>query len=151
MTNKTAFKYIGISIVFTLAATICLLIVNYADLPEQIPVHYNHKGEVDNYGPKNFLWILPILASLMCYGIMKSHKWLPKLNPKITDNELYVLSWGSYLLSFLLAISFSYITIKTIIIAKNGSGNLGAWFLPVFAIGMIVFPLLPLFWQRRKR
>lgn len=150
MSNKKAVRSVRITSILILVATFCLLAANYADLPEQIPVHFNHKGEVDNYGPKNFLWILPVLASLLCFGIMKSSRWIPKLNPKISENELFVITWSSQLLSLLIALSFSYITLQTIYIAKEGSGNLGVWFLPVFGIGMIVVPLLPLFWIKWK-
>ncbi|MCE2612612.1 DUF1648 domain-containing protein [Flavobacteriaceae bacterium D16] len=138
------------TILFLLAAFF-ILALNYSDLPEQIPVHYNGEGEIDKYGPKINLWVVPILASLICFGIVKSNKWIPKMNPKIVERELFVINWGSRILSLLIAFSFSYITIQTVNIARKGSGSLGTWFLPVAAICMIIMPFLPLIWFKKKR
>ena len=42
-----------------------LTIYFYPHLPETIPVHFNFKGEIDDYGHKKTLWILPIIATLL--------------------------------------------------------------------------------------
>lgn len=38
-----------------------LVAANYTSLPDSIPMHFNARGEVDDYGPKLLLWILPAL------------------------------------------------------------------------------------------
>jgi uncharacterized membrane protein len=34
---------------------------NYGALPDSIPIHFNGRGEVDGYGSKLMLWILPVI------------------------------------------------------------------------------------------
>lgn len=45
-----------------------MLIINYPKLPDIIPIHYNAAGEVDNFGHKISLFILPIIASVVFIG-----------------------------------------------------------------------------------
>ena len=40
-------------------------LVNYLDLPETIPTHFNAKGEADDFGHKATVWILPAIATFL--------------------------------------------------------------------------------------
>lgn len=48
-------------------------------LPEQVPLHYNLKGEVDRYGDKSELVMIPILLPLLIYVIFLA---VPYIDPK---------------------------------------------------------------------
>lgn len=48
-------------------------------LPEQVPLHYNLKGEVDRYGDKLELIMIPILLPLLIYLIFLA---VPYIDPK---------------------------------------------------------------------
>ena len=48
-------------------------------LPEQVPLHYNLKGEVDRYGDKSELIMIPILLPLLIYVIFLA---VPYIDPK---------------------------------------------------------------------
>lgn len=48
-------------------------------LPEQVPLHYNLKGEVDRYGDKSELILIPILLPLLIYVIFLA---VPYIDPK---------------------------------------------------------------------
>ncbi|MEL6140029.1 MAG: SdpI family protein [Bacteroidota bacterium] len=41
------------------------LLATYGDLPANIPIHYNTRGEADRWGHKAILWIFPILVVLV--------------------------------------------------------------------------------------
>jgi len=45
------------------------VIINFSELPETIPTHFNAQGEADDTGSKTLLWILPLVA-LVTYGTM---------------------------------------------------------------------------------
>lgn len=45
-------NWINIISVFIIGGSAIYLLVNYAKLPEQIPMHFNYIGEVDYRGPK---------------------------------------------------------------------------------------------------
>ncbi|WP_342662761.1 DUF1648 domain-containing protein [Gelidibacter mesophilus] len=48
-------------------------------LPEKVPMHWNVKGEVDRYGNKVELLLIPILLPLLVYVIFLV---VPKIDPK---------------------------------------------------------------------
>ncbi len=58
-------KTIDVLILITFVAMWMLTILSFNNLPEIIPVHYNLKGEVDNYGSKLTIWLLPVISTLI--------------------------------------------------------------------------------------
>lgn len=48
-------------------------------LPEQVPIHWNAKGEIDQYGSKETLILLPVLLPLLTYLIFLA---VPFIDPK---------------------------------------------------------------------
>jgi len=48
-------------------------------LPEQVPLHWNLEGEIDRYGNKIELILIPILLPLLIYSIFLI---IPKIDPK---------------------------------------------------------------------
>jgi uncharacterized membrane protein len=45
-----------------LLAGIVYVAVRYAQLPAEIPSHYNFYGEIDGYGSRGTLWITPVIG-----------------------------------------------------------------------------------------
>jgi len=39
------------------------------ELPTRVAVHFNMRGEANGWGPKTFVWILPVIATLL-YGVL---------------------------------------------------------------------------------
>ena len=56
---------------------------SYFFLPDQIPMHWNIKGEVDAYGPKYFVFFMAILPVSMYYLM----NILRKIDPKYKKIE----------------------------------------------------------------
>lgn len=48
-----------------IAASFLWLLLNWWNIPEQIPGHYNAAGAVDRWGSKAELWFLPVFVALM--------------------------------------------------------------------------------------
>ncbi|KAA9331959.1 SdpI family protein [Adhaeribacter soli] len=66
------------------------LAFTWNDYPDRVPIHFNHKGEADNYGPKSFgLLMLPVI-NIFLYLLLK---YLPKIDPR---KENYALFEGRY-------------------------------------------------------
>ena len=64
---------------FTLIAiTVAVTAWLYGSLPEQIPTHWNIRGEIDGYGGKWTLFIFPV----MMFGMLALFYFLPALSPK---------------------------------------------------------------------
>ena len=48
-------------------------------LPEKVPVHWNIEGQVDRYGDKSELILIPLLLPLLIYVLFTI---IPKIDPK---------------------------------------------------------------------
>jgi uncharacterized membrane protein len=55
------------------------LAVIWSDLPEQVPLHWNIEGEIDRYGNKNEILLIPFLLPIVTYVIFLI---VPKIDPK---------------------------------------------------------------------
>ncbi|WP_335966000.1 SdpI family protein [Galbibacter sp. PAP.153] len=61
------------------------LAIIWNDLDEKIPLHFNYKGEIDRWGGKIQLIVIPILLPLLTYLIML---FAPKIDPKKRIGEM---------------------------------------------------------------
>src|SRR5689334_19196218 len=52
-----------------------LTVSNFSSLPEIIPTHFNGAGEVDDYGSKNMILILPVIATILFAGLTFLNKF----------------------------------------------------------------------------
>jgi uncharacterized membrane protein len=92
-------------------ATIILIVVVflvtlyvYPQLPEQVPVHWNLEGKVDDYGDKTWASFLLPGAMLLILGLMKA---LPWLSPKPFAVDSFRTTYAFVM--FLCACLFAYI------------------------------------------
>ncbi|WP_228236415.1 SdpI family protein [Allomuricauda sp. M10] len=87
-------------------------------LPEQVPLHYNLKGEVDRYGDKSELIMIPILLPLLIYVIFLA---VPYIDPK---KQIQKMGSKYDNLKLILTAFMSGLALFIIYSTKNGSmGN----------------------------
>ncbi|MGK0413309.1 MAG: putative membrane protein [Polaribacter sp.] len=84
-------------------------------LPEKVPMHWNIKGEIDRYGEKMELIIIPILLPLLVYIIFLV---VPKIDPK---NKLNKMGNKLQTIKVLLTTFMSILALFIIYAAKNQS------------------------------
>ena len=60
-----------------LLAGIVYVAVRYAQLPAEIPSHYNFYGEIDGYGSRGTLWITPVIG-ILCDALMLAVSFFPQ-------------------------------------------------------------------------
>jgi uncharacterized membrane protein len=84
-------------------------------LPEKVPMHWNINGEIDRYGEKVELIIIPILLPLLVYIIFLV---VPKIDPK---NRLNKMGNKLQTIKFLLTTLMSILALLIIYTAKNES------------------------------
>ncbi len=129
-----------------LAGLWILTLVNYSDLPDTIPTHFNGAGKVDNYGGKATLFMLPIIATLAYIGltVLNNYPHIFNYPTKLTaENALRQYTSATRMiryLKFVIVLVFSLIVFMTLRTAAGESEGLGAWFLP-FTLGLIFIPL----------
>jgi uncharacterized membrane protein len=84
-------------------------------LPEKVPMHWNINGEIDRYGEKVELIIIPIFLPLLVYIIFLV---VPKIDPK---NRLNKMGNKLQTIKFLLTTLMSILALFIIYTAKNES------------------------------
>lgn len=122
------------------------VLLNYTELPNLIPTHYNAIGLADGYGNRFTIFLLPIVGVIMFLGLTILNKYPQLFNfpVKITESNIkkqYTIatSMVRYLKTIMVFI-FSLITFLAI---QNANGNLltmGIWLLPI-CLGHIFIPI----------
>ena len=112
-------------------------------LPDRIPIHYNFTGQIDGWGSKNSLIILPGIAFVIfvVFTILERFPQIYNFPFPITERNVrtqYVLSRGLIgWLKFEIVLFFIYIEWKTIQAALGIIKGLGPEFVIIF-IGTIM-------------
>lgn len=126
-----------------LLGIIIYLGINWNNIPDKIPGHYNSMGVVDRWGNKGELLILPIVGWITYLGMTTLEQFPQAWNTGVTvtaeNKERVYLILKNMLVTvkLLVVINFVYLTITSAL-----GKNLPIWFLPVFLIlmfGSIIF------------
>lgn len=134
---------------------IVLTIAVWNTLPAEVPGHYNALGEVDRWGSKWELLIL-IITGLFILLLMEPldrypevHNYPNRLNE--TNAPAFYLNSRKMLnqLKNICLISFSMIQFESIMIAMMWGNGFGAWFLPIFILGVFI-PIIHGIIKQRK-
>lgn len=129
---------------------IAYLIINWNNIGDNVASHYNSVGQIDSWGSKSSLIILPIIAIIVNASVSGVLFCPQALNVpvKITEeNYVKVYDLTRDLMNFTkiaINISFLYMTIMS----ANGK-PLEAWFLPIFLI-IIFMPIVIYYIKIRK-
>lgn len=125
------------------------LIFNWSFIPEKVPLHYDWKGNIDRWGNKTELLILPIMSWFL-YLMITALEQFPRLwntGVSITEeNQVKVYRALKYMIKsskMLMVLDFTFLDICSI-----AGRELPGWFGIVFVgaiFGNIVFWLLRLF------
>jgi uncharacterized membrane protein len=136
---ENIFDVIGITLYIL---SIIYLISQFGALPDRVPGHFNGAGEVDRWGSKMELIILPLVGGglwLLFTVLEKYPHQLNYLNLK-EDNVEAQYKNGRLMLNVLkneIVVFFSLITYGMVQIAQGEMEGLGGAFLPVF-LGVIL-------------
>ena len=143
----------GITLV-AFVGTIVYLVSSWKIIPSEIPAHYNVLGEVDRWGSKGEMLILPLIGLLMWIGMTVLEKFPHVYNYiNLTKENAHAQYLNGRLLINVLkneiVLLFSYITWKSVQVAIGEQDSLGVWFLPVFLI--IIFGSMGYFIMKSLR
>jgi uncharacterized membrane protein len=138
---------------------VCLILIPvyfYNDLPGQIPKHFNALGQVDSYGNREIIWLLPAVGLFLYVGLTILNKFPFAFNyPKSVTNDnterLYTLGTRTVrLLKVIVVLSFVFLNFKTIEIALNKSTEIGKFYLPIFLAVLIILTGTMIYKMTRK-
>lgn len=131
-----------ICLILLLGSTL-YLILNWAEIPNQVPAHYNASGIIDRWGNKSELFLLPALGWLIYLGMATIARFPSIWNTGIhvtgeNKERVYnILRTMLDTLQLLISAVFSFL-----IINSSLSNALPVWFLPAFLLllfGSILF------------
>lgn len=125
-------------------ASIFYIIVIWGKLPDEVPAHFNGAGEVDRWGSKVELFILPFIGLFLwiLMGLLEKaphmHNYPARLNE--SNVEAFYLNSRKLLneIKNLCLILFAIISFQIVRIALGEAQSLGWWFLPILLIGMAI-------------
>ncbi len=132
---------------FTLAILWILTLWNYGSLPETIPTHFNASGQPNDYGSKGTLLMLPIIATVLFFGMTILNKYPQAFNypTHITDaNALRQYTNVTKMVRYLklaVVLIFLFIVFKTLKTVEGAAEGLGIWFLPL-TFGLVFIPMI---------
>lgn len=131
----------------TIIAIWGLLFVNYNDLPETIPTHFDAKGKADNFGSKDNIINLQVVLTLLFIGMTILNSFPHKLNyivqiTKENAKRQYVYATRLIrVLKLVIAFIFGLLFYKTIQNIYGEAIGLGTWFFPL-TIGFFSIPII---------
>lgn len=122
-------------------------LVNWPHLPDKIPGHFNALGEVDRWGSKYEIIILPIIG-LFIFVLMTLFEKAPHMHnyPKrLNESNVEQFYLNSRMMLNMTKnsclIIFGILIVQIIRVAKGEIQSLGGWFLPIFII-LVFIPLI---------
>ncbi|WP_059173954.1 DUF1648 domain-containing protein [Bacillus sp. FJAT-27445] len=131
------------------------LIINWNGLPDKVPAHYNALGEVDRWGSKMELFILPIVGAFIVILMQflekypESHNY-PKRFSKENAKEFYLISRKLInKLKNICLILFALLLIESISIALGNGNGIGVWFLPIALVTTFI-PIVVCIMKQKK-
>ncbi len=135
-----------------LVGTVVFLAGYWKQIPAEVPMHYNAAGEIDRWGSRAELRILPVIAWLL-YGLLTVVEQIPSAwntGVKVTaENREQVYALLGHMLStlkLLVMVMFAWITLWCAL-----ARPLPVWFLPVVlaaVFGDMAYWLIRLFRAR---
>ena len=120
-----------------LVSTMLFLIITWSKIPDTIPMHYDSAGNIDRFGSKLEILVLPIIILIVYTFITIIEKFPEAWNTgvKVTEeNKERVYSTLLHLIStikFIMVGMVAYLTVHTAL-----SLELSAWVTPIFILAI---------------
>lgn len=118
-----------------LIGSVCALIPLWIHIPDQIPMHYNFAGEIDRYGSKGELLVLPVVSWIF-YIFLTIIEQFPQIwntgvavTPQNREKVYKILLNLLVSLKLLTILVFSFLTFNSAL-----GYSLSPWFLPIFLL-----------------
>ncbi|MEK5233720.1 DUF1648 domain-containing protein [Lysinibacillus sp. FSL K6-0232] len=139
--SEKVWDYIG-GVFFILS--IFYIMVVWTKLPDKIPGHFNGLGEVDRWGSKLELLILPCIGGALWLfmtlleKVPHMHNYPARLNEK--NVKAFYINSRKILneVKNLCLILFAFISFQMVQIGLGEATSLGWWFLPVVLLGVFI-------------
>lgn len=123
--------------------SIILLLAVWDQLPEKVPAHYGFSGEVDRWGSKSELLLLPGIGFLILVTMQalerfpEVHNYPDRLNasnaPSFYLNSRKMLNQ----VKNICLVIFALISLESVSVAMKWTEGTGIWLLPILVVGAL--------------
>ncbi|WP_226659094.1 DUF1648 domain-containing protein [Pseudalkalibacillus hwajinpoensis] len=132
---QRGFDGVGVLLLFL---SLVYLLLEWSSVPDRVPIHFAARGEVDTWGPKISLILLPIVGLILwsALAILERYPHVYNYIVNITKGNAELQYRSAVLfIHFLkntIAMLFAYLTVESIQIAKGVDKGLAGWVMPLF-------------------
>lgn len=121
--------------------SIAILAVFYMQLPDQVGIHINFNGEVDDWGSKRYLWIIPIVFLILWCFLFLLFKYLPVIERTIkgkVDEKRHAQTRDVLMITLVVQLTVWLLYTVNLIYTINGIEGIPYWlmWLAYFVIGV---------------
>jgi len=138
-----------------LLLTCIYAIVQYSNLPETIPTHFNAAGEADDFGHKSSIFFIPAIgiALYLLLFILNKYPHMHNYMVNITEeNALKNYRFSTRILRFVNVFCVTLMAYITFVIIKSSEGEkfaIGKWFLPVVIGISAILPIILIVYMKK--
>lgn len=129
--------------------------MQYASLPDVIPIHFNASGEPDGTGARYIIWLLPSIATVLSIGLSFLERYPHVYNYPIALTESNVQRQYRLAIRLMQSIRigmvllFGSIVVETVLVVSRYPDGLGGWTLPVM-LSFVLVPIIVYFWAAHR-
>lgn len=134
-----------------------ITLTQYSSLPSTIPLHFNFKGEIDSYGSKSTLFILPavmtVVVILLSFLNTKPHifNYPTKITEENAERQYRNATNLIRIIKTVISVFSILFVIEIIRSAKAQHSTLSWWMIALFIVSMIVPVMVSIFSARSKK
>lgn len=124
-----------------------LTIVFYSRLPDIIPTHFDALGQADDFGSKQTILILPVIATVLFLGLTILNRYPHIFNFPVEINESNAFRQYTNatrmirVLKMTTTLIFIVIVVVILQTAQTGTADRNVWLLPSI-LGLVIIPLI---------
>lgn len=128
--------------------SILFIALNWTSLPAQVPMHFNGAGEIDRWGSKYEMLIMPLIGIglFIMLQIVERKPHLHNYPERINESNVeQFYKTSKKLLNYMkntCSLTFAYITYEIVTIAKQGKLLLGSATLIVLLVLLFVIMII---------
>lgn len=120
-------------------ASLVYIGVEYSNLPETIPSHFNAKGEADSYGSKSLLWIVSGVFAVVAFGLYFLAKTTSYHNVQLKTKEANFRSIAIFM-PFIAIVNS--IVVFSMVESAKGPFSFSKWVLPLLLAITVTFLII---------
>lgn len=119
----------------------------YPALSEEIPIHFDYKGEVDNYADKVTIFILPFVGTMLAGFLTligkspETFNYSVEITPENAERQYKNALLMMKVMRLAIIFVFLLIDWEVVQIGLGKSEGLGVWFLPIF-LTIVFVPII---------